>query len=95
MTIVFVIVIFLMLIFPHELGHLLAAKLSGMHVERFSLGFGPRLWSKKGKETEYVISLFPIGGYVKIAGMGPGEEHVEGGFYSKQLGKKLAVVLSG
>jgi len=95
MTVVFVIAIFLILIFPHEVGHFLMAKLSGMRVEKFSLGFGPRIWGIKRKETEYVISLFPIGGYVKIAGMGPGEENVKEGFYSKPLSKKLAVILSG
>lgn len=95
MTVVLMLVIFLILIFPHELGHFLTAKLSGMRVERFSLGFGPRLWSIKRKGTEYLISLFPLGGYVKIAGMAPGEQHVENGFYSKPLSKKLAVIMSG
>ncbi len=52
----------------HELGHFLAAKLSGMKVEEFSFGFGPRIWAKKYGETEYRWSLLPIGGYVKILG---------------------------
>jgi len=95
MTVILVIVVFLILIFPHELGHFLMAKASGMRVDRFSLGFGPKLWGIKRKETEYVISLFPVGGYVKIAGMAPGEEDVEGGFCSKSLSKKIAVILSG
>jgi len=95
MVVVLVVAIFLILIFPHELGHFLTAKLAGMRVEKFSLGFGPKLFSIKRKETEYLISLFPIGGYVKIAGMAPGEQNVENGFYSKPLHKKLAVILSG
>lgn len=95
MTVILVLIVFLILIFPHELGHFLSAKLSGMRVEKFSIGFGPRVWGTKRKGTEYLISLFPVGGYVKIAGMAPGEQDVEGGFYSKPLGKKLAVIMSG
>src|ERR1051326_1529454 len=57
------------LIFIHELGHFLAAKLTGMRVDRFSIGFPPRAFGKKIGETDYCISWIPIGGYVKIAGM--------------------------
>ncbi len=95
LTLVFVIVIFLLLIFPHELGHFLSARASKMKVDKFSVGFGPKLWGKKIKHTEYVISAIPIGGYVKIAGMEPGEENVEEGFQSKPLWKRIAVILSG
>ncbi|HEV8308859.1 MAG TPA: RIP metalloprotease RseP [Methylomirabilota bacterium] len=56
------------LIFIHELGHFLVAKASGVGVERFSLGFGPRLWSMRRGETEYCISIVPLGGYVKMVG---------------------------
>ncbi|MBC7189924.1 site-2 protease family protein, partial [Candidatus Aerophobetes bacterium] len=95
MTFLLMIAVFLLLVIPHELGHFLAAKLSGMRVERFSIGFGPKLWGFKRKDTEYLICLFPVGGYVKIAGMAPGEQDVKDGFYSKPFPKKLAVVLSG
>jgi regulator of sigma E protease len=57
------------LVFVHELGHFLAAKLCRMRVERFSIGFPPRAFGKKFGETDYCISWIPIGGYVKIAGM--------------------------
>ena len=57
------------LIFIHELGHFLAAKLTGMRVDRFSIGFPPRAFGKKIGETDYCISWVPLGGYVKIAGM--------------------------
>ena len=57
------------LIFIHEMGHFLAAKLTGMRVERFSIGFPPRAFGKKIGETDYCISWIPVGGYVKIAGM--------------------------
>ena len=82
MSVLLVIVIFMILIFPHELGHFLVARICGMRVEKFSLGFGPKLWGIKKKGTEYLVSLFPLGGYVKIAGMAPGEQSVEDGFYS-------------
>ncbi len=57
------------LVFVHELGHFLAAKLTGMRVDRFSIGFPPRAFGKKIGETDYCISWLPLGGYVKIAGM--------------------------
>jgi len=57
------------LIFIHELGHFLAAKLTGMRVDRFSIGFPPRAFGKKVGDTDYCISWVPLGGYVKIAGM--------------------------
>jgi regulator of sigma E protease len=57
------------LVFIHELGHFLAAKLCRMRVDRFSIGFPPRAFGKKIGETDYCVSWIPIGGYVKIAGM--------------------------
>ena len=57
------------LVFIHELGHFLAAKLFGMRVDRFSIGFPPRAFGKQIGETDYCVSWIPIGGYVKIAGM--------------------------
>jgi regulator of sigma E protease len=56
------------LIFIHELGHFAVAKGVGVGVERFSLGFGPRLWSMRRGETEYCVSIVPLGGYVKMVG---------------------------
>jgi membrane-associated protease RseP (regulator of RpoE activity) len=60
-------------IFLHEGGHFLTAKLFGMKVERFFLGFGPTLWSFRRGETEYGIKALPLGGFCKIAGMSPHE----------------------
>jgi regulator of sigma E protease len=57
------------LIFIHEFGHFITAKLTGMRVDRFSIGFPPRAFGKKIGETDYCVSWVPIGGYVKIAGM--------------------------
>lgn len=68
-TIFYFLVTIGILIFVHELGHFLAAKLCGMKVEKFSIGFPPRLVSKRFGETEYALGLIPLGGYVKISGM--------------------------
>lgn len=57
------------LVFIHELGHFLAAKLCKMRVDRFSIGFPPRAFGKQIGETDYCVSWIPVGGYVKIAGM--------------------------
>ena len=62
------------LIFVHELGHFIAAKLLGVKVVKFSIGFGPRLLGFRRGETEYLLSLLPLGGYVKMAGDEPGVE---------------------
>jgi len=53
----------------HELGHLLAAKAFGMRVEKYSIGFPPKIWGKQIGETEYSIGAIPLGGFVKITGM--------------------------
>ncbi len=71
-TIFFFIVAIFILVTAHELGHFLTAKLFGMRVDKFYIGFDffdLRLWKKKIGETEYGLGLFPLGGYVKIAGM--------------------------
>lgn len=68
MTVIYAIIVLGVLIFVHELGHFLLAKLLGVGVEKFSLGFGPKLIGRKFGETEYLISAFPLGGYVKMFG---------------------------
>ncbi|MCK4846851.1 MAG: RIP metalloprotease RseP [Deltaproteobacteria bacterium] len=68
LTIIAFLVVLGVLIFIHELGHFLVAKWSGVGVEAFSLGFGPRVFGIKRGETDYKISLIPFGGYVKMTG---------------------------
>ena len=70
-AIAFIIVIGV-LVFIHELGHFIAARLCGIGVEVFSLGFGPKLLKKKYGNTEYCVSAIPLGGYVKMVGEEPG-----------------------
>jgi regulator of sigma E protease len=70
MTIVYFIIVLGVLIFVHEFGHFILAKLFNVKVEKFSLGFGPKLFGMQIGETEYLISAFPLGGYVKMFGEG-------------------------
>ena len=98
----FVIVIGL-LILIHELGHFFVARWTGVGVERFSIGFGPVLLRWKGKETEYCLSVIPMGGYVKM--MGEEDNPLEGGggasydaakaFAKKPLWARFLIVFAG
>ncbi|MFH1380758.1 MAG: RIP metalloprotease RseP, partial [Candidatus Omnitrophota bacterium] len=89
-------IVFSILILVHELGHMLTAKKLGVKVERFSLGFGKKLFGIKRGGTEYIISLFPLGGYVKMAGDEP--DNCKGKpeeFYSKSIFKRFLIIVSG
>ena len=87
------------LIFVHELGHFLLAKLMGVGVEKFSLGFGPKIVGKKIGMTEYRISAIPLGGYVKMVGESPESELDESlvplSFSHKGLLRRSLIVLAG
>jgi membrane-associated protease RseP (regulator of RpoE activity) len=72
-VLIFAIVVLLVIV-AHESGHFFAAKIFGIKVEEFFVGFGPRLWSFRRGETEYGIKAIPAGGYVRIAGMNPFQE---------------------
>jgi regulator of sigma E protease len=61
------IIVFGLVVFVHELGHFIAAKLTGVYAPRFSIGFGPALLKKRWGETEYVLAALPLGGYVRMA----------------------------
>lgn len=109
-TIIAFIIVLGVLVLVHELGHFITAKAAGIAVPRFSIGLGPRVWGIRLGETEYVISALPLGGYVRMAGMGEEEamEHLEGGpvpdedevpeerrFDTKPLGTRAAVISAG
>lgn len=87
------------LIFVHELGHFVVAKKSGIRVERFSLGYPPKMIGKKIGDTEYCISWIPFGGYVKLAGQADIGEAQETGapweFGSKPVRTRMAVIAAG
>lgn len=86
------------LIFVHELGHFLVAKWVGIRVEKFSLGFPPKLVSFTKGDTEYCISVIPLGGYVKMAGENPDESENTGApyeFMSKTPFQRSLVIMAG
>jgi len=87
------------LIIIHEMGHFLVAKASGVQVQTFSVGFGPKIWGKKIGTTEYMLSAFPLGGYVKMLGEDPEEEVTETqaqqSFSHQSLLKRGAIVAAG
>lgn len=83
-------------ILVHEVGHLLLAKRKRVRVERFSLGFGPKLFGFKRGETEYILSAFPVGGYIKMAGERPDEgEGKPDEFFSKSPFDRIKIVVAG
>ena len=98
-SILSVIVLLGVLIFVHELGHFLTAKFAGVGVLKFSLGFGPRIIGKKIGETEYLLSLIPLGGYVKL--LGESEDDVltdadqSRSFLVQPIWKRILIVATG
>ena len=89
-------IIFLLgfLVLIHEGGHFLVARLCKVNVLEFSIGFGPTLYAKQGKQTKYSLRLIPLGGYVNLEGE---EERVdtEGSFSKASIPKRMAIVLAG
>jgi regulator of sigma E protease len=86
---------FLLLIGSHEGGHFSVAKLVGMRVHEFSIGFGNRVWSAVRGDTLYAIRAIPLGGYVRLGGMEPGEYDLPDGFHRKPAYQRLAVLFAG
>ncbi|MDR1179851.1 MAG: site-2 protease family protein [Spirochaetales bacterium] len=93
------------IVFIHEMGHFIAAKLMGIEVETFSIGWGKKLFSFKKKETEYCISLFPLGGYCKMKGdeamkdaWENGSQDIsaaKGSFYGASPWRRIVVAVAG
>jgi regulator of sigma E protease len=98
-TILATLVVLGVLIFVHELGHFLVAKLLKVRVEVFSLGFPPKLVSKQVGETDYRISVVPLGGYVKLLGENPNDEVppelIPRSFLHRPLWQRAAIILAG
>ena len=99
MSILFAIIALGALIFIHEFGHFLFAKAFGVGVEKFSLGFGPKIFGKQVGETEYLLSALPLGGYVKMVGEGDdvelAEEDLHRSFSHKPALKRILIVAAG
>ena len=98
-TLLSFVVVLGVLIFFHEFGHFLIARLFGVGVEKFSLGFGPRLIGKKIGRTDYRISAIPLGGYVKMVGEEPDAEvepaDIPISFTHKHVAKRMCIVAAG
>ncbi len=89
-----------LLIAAHEAGHLLLARLMGMRVETYSLGFGPRIWGFRRGETDYRLSALPLGGYCKIAGFTPEDPAAQdpndaGSYVNKPAWRRFLVIAAG
>ncbi len=93
LTIFFFLLIVGFLVFVHELGHFLAAKISGIWVKEFAIGFGPSLIKKKYGETTYKLNLLPLGGFVQLEG--ENDDKIEHGFRSKPFYVKAFVLNAG
>jgi regulator of sigma E protease len=90
---------FIALIILHEAGHFVAAKATGMRVERFSLFFPPTIAKFRRGDTEYALGATPLGGYVKITGMNPNEEIPEEvrprAYYNQAVWKRVVTIAAG
>ena len=107
MTVIIFLIVLAVLIFVHELGHFLFARMCGIRVDAFKIGFGPRMvyWRPKKSdgskgETEYGINWIPFGGFVKIHGENPDEENTYGpdasrSFINKSRWKQVVVLVAG
>lgn len=100
MTVIIFLIVLAVLIFVHELGHFLLARLFGIRVDAFKIGFGPKLVAWKRGETDYGINAIPFGGYVKIFGENPDEISTTGpdasrSFVNKARWKQAIVLAAG
>ena len=82
------------LVFIHEGGHFLVAKLCKIKVNEFAIGFGPTIWKKQGRETKYALRLIPLGGFVNMEGEEERSEK-EGSFSKASIPKRIAIVAAG
>lgn len=96
MNIILIILVFGVIIFFHELGHFIVAKINHITVKEFSMGFGPKLFQFHKKETQYTLRLIPLGGYCMMLSEDDEEnENDENSFEKKSIWARMAVVLAG
>jgi len=87
--------VFGLLVLVHELGHFFTAKIVGMRVDEFAIGFGPKIVSYQYGETLYSLRIIPLGGFNKIAGMDPDEEQDQYSFNAKSIPARMLVIVAG
>ena len=95
LTILAAVLVFGILVTVHEFGHFITAKLTGMRVDEFAIGFGPKLYQQKDGDTLYSLRMIPLGGYNKIAGMDPDDPVTPDSFKSKSIPRRMLVILAG
>ncbi len=95
-SVAFIVLIAIMVV-VHEFGHFAVAKLCGVRVEAFSIGFGPRLFGVKRGDTDYKVCLLPLGGFVKMTGENPGEEQTDdpGAFTNHPRWQRMLIGVAG
>lgn len=107
-TILITLILLSVLVVVHELGHFLAARKTGVFVEEFAIGMGPKLFGRQGKETLFTIRAFPVGGFCRMRGEEPQKDEegnvipidpllppIEGSYESKNQGQKLLILVAG
>lgn len=95
LTILAAIFVFGVLVTVHEFGHFITAKMTGMRVDEFAIGFGPKIYQQKEGDTLYSLRAIPLGGYNKIAGMDPDDPAEPDSFKSKSIPARMLVILAG
>lgn len=93
-TAILAILLFCIMIFPHELGHFIAARRVGVKVNEFAFGMGPAIWKKQGPETLYSIRLFPVGGFCAMEGEDE-DSNEPRAFGNKKPWQKIVVLAAG
>ncbi|OGW78413.1 MAG: RIP metalloprotease RseP [Omnitrophica bacterium RIFCSPLOWO2_02_FULL_45_16] len=97
LSIVYFLIVLSVLVIVHEFGHFIVAKRIGVRVEKFSFGFGPKIFSIIRGETEYLVSAIPLGGYVKMAGDEPGKDLTGKSFefLSRKIADRFKIIFAG
>ncbi|HYE10102.1 MAG TPA: RIP metalloprotease RseP [Patescibacteria group bacterium] len=94
LTFIAAIFVFTLLVVIHEFGHFIIARLSGVKVEEFALGMGPKIWGYQAKETLYSIRAFPLGGFCKMLGEDESNQDPRA-FNNKPIFKRIAIIAFG
>lgn len=92
-----IVFVFGLLVLVHEFGHFITAKKTGMRVDEFAIGFGPKIWSRQKGETVYSIRSIPLGGFNRIAGMEKGMDEDAGdrAYWARPVWARMIVILAG
>ncbi len=97
MSLIYFLIVLGVLVIVHEFGHFVVAKSLGVRVEKFSIGFGPKICALKKGDTEYLVSAIPLGGYIKMAGDEPGEKITgqKWEFLSRSVFDRFGIIVAG